>query len=105
MTLSVALCGLFCLFLAVFSRMLTAESDNLPPEDEEDDLLQKPVHETKTKTLFIGGIFPMAGSWAGGKGCRPAVDIALEDVNSRKDILPGYKLEMLANDSQVGGFD
>ena len=55
----------------------------------------------RTKTLYIGGIFPMTGGWAGGKGCRPAVDMALEDVNSRPDILPGYKLQMVANDSMV----
>lgn len=55
----------------------------------------------KSNKLYIGGIFPMTGGWAGGKGCRPAVDMALEDVNRRADILPGYSLEMVANDSQV----
>ena len=58
-------------------------------------------HTTGEKTLFIGGIFPMTGGWAGGKGCRPAVDMALRDVNTRPDILPGFKLEMVANDSEV----
>ncbi|CAD5123050.1 DgyrCDS11431 [Dimorphilus gyrociliatus] len=51
--------------------------------------------------LFIGGIFPMTGGWGGGKGCKPAVEMALEHVNKREDILPGYRLEMVANDSQV----
>ena len=55
----------------------------------------------KSGTLHIGGIFPMRGAWAGGKGCRPAVDIALEDINDRKDLLPNFKLEMLAHDSRV----
>jgi len=55
----------------------------------------------KTRTLYIGGIFPMSGAWAGGKGCRPAVDIALEDINHRTDLLPNFKLVMFANDSQV----
>ena len=59
------------------------------------------VKYSKLKTLYIGGIFPMTGGWAGGKGCRPAVDMALEDVNNRTDILPGFKLEMVANDSRV----
>ena len=57
----------------------------------------------KTKTLYIGGIFPMSGAWAGGLGCRPAVDMAFEDINSRLDILPGYHLEMVSNDSHVSG--
>jgi len=55
----------------------------------------------KTRTLYIGGIFPMSGAWAGGRGCRPAVDIALEDINNRTDLLSNFKLQMLANDSRV----
>jgi len=55
----------------------------------------------KTRTLYIGGIFPMSGAWSGGKGCRPAVDIALEDINYRTDLLPNFRLQMLANDSRV----
>jgi len=43
----------------------------------------------------------MSGSWAGGRGCRPAVDIALEHINDKPDLLPGFSLKMLANDSQV----
>ena len=58
----------------------------------------------KSKNLTVGGIFPMSGSWAGGQGCLPAVEMALEDVNSRQDILPEYRLHMDYNDSQVGLF-
>uniref|UniRef100_A0A2C9JYZ8 G-protein coupled receptors family 3 profile domain-containing protein n=1 Tax=Biomphalaria glabrata TaxID=6526 RepID=A0A2C9JYZ8_BIOGL len=54
----------------------------------------------KQKTLTIGGIFPMSGSWAGGVGCLPAVEMALADVNNRTDILPDYKLDMRRGDSQ-----
>ncbi|KAK3728690.1 hypothetical protein RRG08_041874 [Elysia crispata] len=54
----------------------------------------------KNKTLTIGGIFPMSGSWAGGEGCQPAVQMALSDVNNQTDILPEYKLEMDSDDSQ-----
>lgn len=55
----------------------------------------------KHRNLTIGGIFPMSGSWAGGVGCLPAVEMALEDVNSRLDILPDYHLEMQSDDSKV----
>ncbi|XP_072017779.1 gamma-aminobutyric acid type B receptor subunit 1-like [Amphiura filiformis] len=51
-------------------------------------------------SLYIGGIIPYTGkSWAGGKGCLPAAQMALEDVNNRTDILPGYELKMIWNDS------
>ncbi|KAK6195470.1 hypothetical protein SNE40_000895 [Patella caerulea] len=57
-------------------------------------------HGFKEKTLAVGGIFPMSGSWAGGNACLPAVLMALEDVNNRTDILSEYKLEMSYDDSQ-----
>ena len=59
------------------------------------------VSALKEKTLTIGGIFPMNGSWGGGVSCLPAVEMALEDVNNRSDILPDYNLEMRFGDSQV----
>ena len=39
--------------------------------------------------------------WIGGKGCKPAVEMALEDVNAKDDILPDYHLEMVSNNSEV----
>lgn len=59
------------------------------------------VAETTRQTVFIGGMFPMSGAWAGGKGCRPAVEMALKSVNSRSDLFPTFNLEMISNDSQV----
>ena len=64
-------------------------------------LIAQMVISLKNKTLTVGGIFPMSGSWAGGQACLPAVLMALEDVNNRTDILPDYHLEMEYNDSQV----
>ena len=64
-------------------------------------LLQCILKVSGKEKLYIGGIFPMTGGWAGGKGCRPAVNMALEDVNARKDLLPQFHLEIVANDSRV----
>lgn len=66
------------------------------------DTSAEKASKNKTKELYIGGIFPMTGGWAGGKGCRPAVNMALEDVNSRPNILPGFTLVLFGNDSKVG---
>lgn len=55
----------------------------------------------KSKNLTIGGIFPMSGSWAGGQGCLPAVEMALEDVNRNMEILPDFHLNMDPKDSKV----
>ncbi|CAG7718589.1 unnamed protein product [Allacma fusca] len=54
------------------------------------------------KPLHIAGIFPIngTGGWQGGQACKPAADMALEDVNANKDLLPGYKLHLHWNDSE-----
>ncbi|XP_068081779.1 gamma-aminobutyric acid type B receptor subunit 1 [Anabrus simplex] len=60
--------------------------------DEEDD----------ANVLHIGGIFPIGGKggWQGGQACEPAASLALEDVNARKDLLPGFILKLHWNDSE-----
>lgn len=65
----------------------------------EDDFTGGP---RKVQTLHIAGLFPMSGTggWIGGSGCLPAAMMALDDVNARQDLLPGYKLEMTYKDSQ-----
>lgn len=56
--------------------------------------------------LHIGGIFPIGGKggWQGGQACMPAAELALADVNARKDLLPGFKLTLHSNDSEVSVF-
>lgn len=53
--------------------------------------------------LHIGGIFPIAGKggWQGGQACMPAARLALEDVNKKADLLPGFNLTLHFNDSEV----
>lgn len=53
--------------------------------------------------LHIGGIFPIAGKggWQGGQACMPAARMALEDVNNENNLLPGFKLTLHSNDSEV----
>lgn len=53
--------------------------------------------------LHIGGIFPIngKGGWQGGQACQPAAELALNDVNSKSDLLPGFKLTLYSNDSEV----
>ncbi|XP_063907053.1 gamma-aminobutyric acid type B receptor subunit 1 isoform X2 [Zophobas morio] len=55
-----------------------------------------------SNVLHIGGIFPIngKGGWQGGQACMPAANLALEDVNRRKDLLPGYLLKLHSNDSE-----
>jgi len=55
------------------------------------------------KDIWLIGLFPLKGSWAGGRGQLPAVEMGLEDVNADPNILPGYKLRMTMDDTEVCG--
>jgi hypothetical protein len=47
------------------------------------------------------GMFPQTGEWAGGEAAFPAALKALDQINQREDILPGYYLNLSAYDTQV----
>ncbi|XP_067135632.1 uncharacterized protein [Centruroides vittatus] len=55
--------------------------------------LQKPI-------LYIGGIFPMNGTYWQQSGVIPAAQIAIDAVNKNQNILNQYKLTLLVNDGQ-----
>lgn len=65
-------------------------------------LVSRPPGGTGKKAVHVGALFPMSGGWPGGQACLPAVRMALEDVNSRRDILPDYELRLIHHDSKVG---
>ncbi|OWK49867.1 Gamma-aminobutyric acid type B receptor subunit 1 [Lonchura striata] len=52
------------------------------------------------KAVHVGALFPMSGGWPGGQACLPAVRMALEDINERRDILPDYELRLIHVDSK-----
>ncbi|CAF0772752.1 unnamed protein product [Didymodactylos carnosus] len=45
-------------------------------------------------------MFPQTGEWAGGEACLPAALKALNGVNQRVDVLPGYYLNLSAYDTR-----
>ena len=55
------------------------------------------------KDLYIMGLYPMEGSWAGGHALLPATQLGLQHVNDRSDILPGYRLNLIWSDTKVSG--
>ena len=46
-------------------------------------------------------MFPQTGEWAGGEAAFPAALKALDQINQREDILPGYYLNLSAYDTRV----
>ena len=56
------------------------------------------------KELHVGALFPMeagAGGWPGGVACRPAVEMAFDDVNNNPAVLNGYVLNLHSYNSKV----
>ena len=58
-------------------------------------------HKSKTKSLHVGGIFPMIGGWPGGQSCLPSAIMALNEINLNPTILPGYRLNLNWFNSEV----
>ena len=51
--------------------------------------------------LYILALYPLIGQWSGGQALIYAVQIGVEFVNARKDLLPGYSLNIIWNNTKV----
>jgi hypothetical protein len=64
-------------------------------------LLVLPPLSVARKTLYTAGFFPLSGEKADiGLGILPAVQLALDDI-TENDVIPGYKLDLVGNDTMV----
>ncbi|CAH1790060.1 unnamed protein product [Owenia fusiformis] len=50
--------------------------------------------------LYLLGLFPMEGAWYGGRSLLASVQMGLDHINGRSDILPGYRLNIMWNDTK-----
>lgn len=116
------------LIVSVSERMMTVRSESIPSSDVHSEeltwngstkILQGPrstrdltpaVRRDATggirsseevKDIWLLGLFPMKGSWAGGLGQLPAVQLGIKHVNEDPNILAGYRLRMTVNDTEV----
>ena len=58
---------------------------------------------SRKKNLYLGGFFAVElteQNWRGG-GIIPSVQMAIDDINNRSDILTDYNLVVLWNDTKV----
>ncbi len=91
-----------CLVLIVVTRgneptgLATVSNDATVPMMTSDESDNK-VNKTR---LYLGGFFSLGGVWDG-SGILPAVEMALDHINERQDVLPEYELRMVWNDTQV----
>ncbi|XP_071790355.1 gamma-aminobutyric acid type B receptor subunit 1-like [Asterias amurensis] len=56
----------------------------------------------KTK-LYLLGLFPMTGAWAGGEALLLASQLAVRDINANRGVLPGFELVLLPKDTACDG--
>ncbi|XP_071510584.1 gamma-aminobutyric acid type B receptor subunit 2-like [Diadema antillarum] len=68
--------------------------------NEQDRLTESPGGASGEKIpLYLAGFFSVSGGWDA-SGVLPAVEMALDHVNERPDILPDYEIKMVWNDTQ-----
>ena len=66
-------------------------------------LCQDPGQEAGLRDIYLMGLLPMGGTvWPTGKNLMVAMEMALDMVNNRTDILAGYRLNVVVADSAVG---
>ncbi|RDD47282.1 Gamma-aminobutyric acid type B receptor subunit 2, partial [Trichoplax sp. H2] len=51
--------------------------------------------------LYIGGFFPIDNVGWNGSGLVPASQMAIDDINSRDDILPNYRLNLIVGNTKA----
>ena len=51
--------------------------------------------------LHVIGLSPVTGAWHGGAGILPASLMGVDYINNDPSVLPGYKLRLWYNDTQV----
>ena len=89
-----ALLTLLCvLTMLKFSYMASASKNNIS--------LTHSIEPKNITDLYLLGLWAMTGPWPGGYGILPAALMAMEHINKDPSMLPGYRLNMIWNDSAV----
>lgn len=64
-------------------------------------LFVKPYILAEKTPLYILGLYPLSGDWAGGQGQLPATRFGFESVNANEQILPNYEFKLVARNTLV----
>lgn len=59
------------------------------------------VAVTEKTPLYILGLYPFSGDWAGGQGQFPATQLGFDCVNNNEQILPDYEFKLVARNTLV----
>ena len=51
--------------------------------------------------IYLLGLYPMTGDWAGGQAMLPASEMAILDINANDSILADYELRVIVTDTKV----
>ena len=58
--------------------------------------------EETIKDLYLMGLISLSGDvWPAGEAMMAVINMALEQVNNRTDVLDGYRLNVLVEDTKV----
>ncbi|XP_076455754.1 gamma-aminobutyric acid type B receptor subunit 2-like [Babylonia areolata] len=86
---------------AAVAAAVTSQAQPQPPPAPQTQPPQ-PQPQPQPQPLYVQGLFPLSNSALAWKGKAMAIasQIAVQHVNQREDLLPGYRLVLLQNDTQ-----
>ncbi|XP_038052445.1 gamma-aminobutyric acid type B receptor subunit 1-like [Patiria miniata] len=59
--------------------------------------------QSNVTKLYLLGLFPESGPWAGAETALPAAQLAVDDINGNPDVLPGYEIVLIPRDTECNG--
>ena len=57
--------------------------------------------QNSVQDIYVLGLFPMDGIYGGGQAIKVASEITIKYVNRDPNILPGYRLKLVFDDTKV----
>ena len=97
----------YCIYIVSAAVFLAAGTDGLRLCDgdcmtnTELDICMSPEDDDPRQPIRLLGLFPCNTALFRGRGLNPAAYMAINQINKDTSLLPGFRLELIANNSMV----
>nr|KAG5702808.1 hypothetical protein BaRGS_001890 [Batillaria attramentaria] len=86
----------FTFLLAALAATLSSMGDTAGATTPTTESTSETVHD-----LYLMGLYPWSGPWHGGESLLASSTLAVDVVNNRTDVLPGYRLHIVHDDTKL----
>ena len=97
----------YCIYIVSVAVFLAAGTEGLRLCDgdcmynNELDICMSPEDDDSRQPIRLLGLFPCNTEVFRGRGLNPAAQMAISQINNDTSLLPGFRLELLSNNSMV----